>query len=119
MEKRKTRKIRDTEIILAWYASKSPVAIQYPPALTVADHELEEHDMFIHTHGPNKHQIWQWVSSRWETMVEGAPATFLGAGPHRILVITEHGQPSLVLPETVQRLYKRVKNDKTRSTGTK
>lgn len=40
---------------------------------------------------------------------EGELSDFPGVGSNRVLVITDKGQPSWVLPDTIGRLYKHVR----------
>lgn len=107
VEERKLRKIRDTNIVLAWFASRSTFKIRQPPPLPA----VREHDLFIHTYAPNQHQIWRLRTTQppqWETIVEGASSLGPGVAENRVFIVTKQGQPAWVLPETVGRLYKGV-----------
>lgn len=107
VEERKLRKIRNTNIVLAWFASRSTFKIHQPPPLPAA----REHDLFIHTYAPYKHQIWRLRTTQppqWETIVEGASSLTPGDAENRVFVVTKQGQPAWVLPGTVGRLYKGV-----------
>lgn len=114
VEKRKCKKMRDVDINVGWFTSKSTSAITIPPNISPALHNLQVNDLFIHTHGPNLHQVWRCVALRpklrWSVIREGELSDFPGVGSNRVFVITDKGQPSWVLPETIGRLYKRVRN---------
>lgn len=77
------------------------------------DSGLEEDDLYIHSLGRNTYQAWRCDGTDpvvWTTLVEGKAYELSGDQRPRAFVMTEGGQPSWVLPDTVERAYKKLRH---------
>lgn len=73
---------------------------------------VEVDDLFIHEHGQNQIQAWCCDSISppvWSPITQGVQRVLTGQTIPRAFVITDGGQPSWVLPDTIGRQYKHVK----------
>ena len=103
---RQTRRIRETQIDLSWFAAASNNPIDYPPPLP-RDMGVQLEDIFIHSWRGN-YQAWRCTRVNPEVWTSVAMMdTLIRAGDDRPrqFVITDGGRPSLVVPGSVQRRY--------------
>ncbi|KAJ3549446.1 hypothetical protein NM688_g5174 [Phlebia brevispora] len=109
VSRRKMRRIRDTGIIVYWFHSASDYKILQPPPLN-DDFGLAVGDIFIHKFASQSYQVWRCQAVRsiplWESLEVGTQDKLPGQKYARAFVITDGGQPSWVLPDTVERFYK-------------
>lgn len=86
--------------------------MEHPPTIG-ADRGLQRFDIFIHAYSQTQYQAWRCETInpiRWTPLVEGRAYKLPGQARQRTFVITEGGQPSWVLPDTVGRAYKKFKH---------
>ncbi len=104
--------MRKSGIEICYFEDWGSSALTSPPALSL-DQGLQQYDLYIHRNPSRKHQIWRCESCHpliWVSLLEGLPYTVPGCKDKRIFVMTDTGLPSFVTPDTVDRLYKHLKN---------
>ena len=94
---------------MSWFMSKSAYRIRYPPDIR-ASNKLHLYDFYIHSPAPETYQIWRCEALlpeiQWVALAEGSLCNISGHNEARAFIMTDGGQPSLVAPNTVARLYK-------------
>lgn len=117
VEKRRSKKVRDAQFWVNWFSSKTTYLIKHPPHLPIT-YGLELNDLYVHFYDAEKYQIWICEDVvpivRWTSIAEGCQCELRGMDTARTLVMTDGGQPSWVLPHSVERLYKHVRKGKQR-----
>ncbi len=105
--------MRDINIFIYWFSSRTDYSISAPPALSPS-FSLEKYDLFIHEYARMKYQVWRCEEIRpilWTFLPQGTQHTLPGQKTPRTFVMTDSGQPSWVLPDTRDRQYKHVPLD--------